>query len=154
MQKNFPLLLSVSSLLLAKTVLAANISLSMQAEKEVPITIQGEVISVLKPVRTVRVGDTLVMTLHYKNNDYQEAYAVNIDNPIPFGTRFVSGSGSGKGAIFYVSYDNGQSYEEDIRLQNTPVTHIRWYFEHLAAQAEGEVSFSLVIEKADHRLMP
>ena len=143
----------VLAMLLSSTTFAADISLTMHAEKEVPVTIQGSVVPMLKPVRKVNVGDTLVITLRYKNNENQEAYNVNIDNPIPAGTRFISGSGSGKGAVFYVSYDNGVSYEEDIRVHNTPVTHVRWSFENLTANAEGEVSFHLKIEKADHQLM-
>ena len=142
------------ALMFASTTFAADISLTMHAEKEVPVTIQGSVVPMLKPVRKVNVGDTLVITLRYKNNENQEAYNVNIDNPIPVGTRFISGSGAGKGAVFYVSYDNGESYEEDIRVHNKPVTHVRWSFENLAANAEGEVSFNLKIEKADHQLMP
>ena len=34
----------------------------MNAEKEVPATIQGSVVPMLKPVRKVNVGDTLVIT--------------------------------------------------------------------------------------------
>ena len=89
---------------------------------------------------------------YVKNNENQEAYNVNIDNPIPAGTRFVQGSGKGAGAVFLVSYDNGDSYEENIRIHETPVTHVRWRFENLAADAAGEVSFELQVEKPDHKL--
>jgi uncharacterized repeat protein (TIGR01451 family) len=99
------------------------------------------------------VGDVILLTLTYKNNEAQEAYNVNIDNPIPAGTRFVRGTGQGKGAVFLVSYDEGSSYEEDVRIHDTPVTNVRWRFDNIPANAEGEVSFELQVEKADHKLM-
>lgn len=146
-------LLVLTMMFISSHVFAADISLTMRAEKEIPINIQGSIVPILKPIHKVNVGDTIVITLNYKNNEAQEAYNVNIDNPIPVGTRFVSGSGFGKGAVFLVSYDNGASYEEDIRVHNTPVTHVRWRFESLPAKATGEVGFQLQVERADHQLM-
>lgn len=142
----------LTSLSLITSSFAADVSLRMRAEKEVPVTIQGATIPMLKPVTRINVGDVLVMTLSYKNNESQEAYNVNIDNPIPAGTRFMRGSGKGVGAVFLVSHDNGDSYEEDVRIHDTPVTNVRWRFENLAANAEGEVSFELQVEKPDHKL--
>lgn len=132
---------------------AADVSLTMHAQKEVPVTIQGATVLMLKPVRRISVGDVILITLNYTNNESAEAYNVNIDNPIPTGTRFVRGSGKGKGAVFLVSYNNGVLYEEDIRVHNTPVTHVRWRFDSLTANAHGEVSFELHVDKADHKLM-
>ncbi|MBK7300482.1 MAG: DUF11 domain-containing protein [Moraxellaceae bacterium] len=132
---------------------AADVSLTMRAEKEVPVTIQGATVPMLKPVRRINVGDVILLTLTYKNNEAQEAYNVNIDNPIPAGTRFVRGTGQGKGAVFLVSYDEGASYEEDVRIHDTPVTNVRWRFESLPAKATGEVGFQLQVERADHQLM-
>lgn len=146
-------LLVLTMMFISSHVLAADISLTMRAEKEIPINIQGSLVPILKPIHKVNVGDTIVITLNYKNNEAQEAYNVNIDNPIPVGTRFISGSGFGKGAVVFVSYDNGASYEEDIRVHNTPVTHVRWRFESLPAKATGEVGFQLQVERADHQLM-
>ncbi|MBL0230569.1 MAG: hypothetical protein IPP76_07125 [Moraxellaceae bacterium] len=80
---------------------AADVSLTMRAEKEVPVTIQGITVPMLKPVRRINVGDVIVISLSYKNNEEQEAYNVNIDNPIPAGTRFMRGTGQGKGAVFW-----------------------------------------------------
>lgn len=132
---------------------AADIALSMRAEKEVPVTIQGAVVPILKPVRKINVNDTILITIHYKNNETEDTYNINIDNPIPQGTHFVSGSGTGKNAIFLVSYDNGASYEEDIRIHNTPVTNVRWRFENMPAQAEGDLSFSLKVDNINAQLM-
>ena len=140
-------------LLSCNQAIAADISLTMRAEKEVPVTIQGTTVPMLKAVKRIAVGDTLVITLGYQNNEESEAYNINIDNPIPAGTRFMAGTGFGKGAVFLVSYDNGASYEEDIRVHNTPVTHVRWRFESLPAKATGDVGFQLQVERADHQLM-
>jgi uncharacterized repeat protein (TIGR01451 family) len=146
-------LLLLTMLFFSSNIFAADISLTMRAEKEIPINIQGSIVPILKPIHKVNVGDTIVITLNYKNNEAQEAYNVNIDNPIPVGTRFVSGSGFGKGAVVFVSYDNGDSYEEDIRVHNKPLTNIRWQFENMPANAEGEVGFHLKIDQPDHQLL-
>lgn len=146
-------LLAFIGMSLSSFLFAADISLTMRAEKEVPVTIQGATIPMLKPVRRINVNDVIVIILNYKNNESQEAYNVNIDNPIPLGTHFRHGTGQGKGSVFLVSYDNGASYEEDIRIHNTPVTHVRWRFDSLPANAQGEVSFELQVDKADHKLM-
>jgi len=135
------------------TTYAADIALSMRAEKEIPVMIQGVEVPILKPIRKVNVNDTILITIHYKNNEIEDTYDINIDNPIPEGTHFISGSGTGKNAIFLVSYDNGISYEEDIRIHNTPVTHLRWRFENMPAHAEGDLSFSLKVDSINAQLM-
>ena len=46
---------------------AADIALSMRAEKEIPVMIQGVEVPILKPIRKVNVNDTILITIHYKN---------------------------------------------------------------------------------------
>ncbi len=86
-------LLAFIGMSLSSFLFAADISLTMRAEKEVPVTIQGATIPMLKPVRRINVNDVIVIILSYKNNESQEAYNVHIDNPIPLGTHFRHGTG-------------------------------------------------------------
>ena len=104
-------------------------------------------------MKRINVGDELTLVLNYTNTSDDDAYNVHIDNPIPAGTRFILGSGFGKEAVFLVSYDGGISYEEDFKVHNAPVTHVRWQFENLTGNAQGEVGFQLQVERADHKLL-
>ena len=56
-------------LLSCNQAIAADISLTMRAEKEVPVTIQGTTVPMLKAVKRIAVGDTLVITLGYQTNE-------------------------------------------------------------------------------------
>lgn len=132
---------------------AGDIELTMRAEKESTINVNGEILTVRQPVKRINVGDELTLVLNYTNTSDDDAYNVHIDNPIPAGTRFILGSGFGKEAVFLVSYDGGISYEEDFKVHNAPVTHVRWQFENLTGNAQGEVGFQLQVERADHKLL-
>ena len=132
---------------------AGDIELTIRAEKESTINVNGEILTVRQPVKRINVGDELTLVLNYTNTSDDDAYNVHIDNPIPAGTRFILGSGFGKEAVFLVSYDGGISYEEDFKVHNAPVTHVRWQFENLTGNAQGEVGFQLQVERADHKLL-
>ena len=132
---------------------AGDIELTMRAEKESTINVNGEILTVRQPVKRINVGDELTLVLNYTNTSDDDAYNVHIDNPIPAGTRFILGSGFGKEAVFLVSYDGGITYEEDFKVHNAPVTHVRWQFENLTGNAQGEVGFQLQVERADHKLL-
>lgn len=130
----------------------ADISLSMHADKVIKVTIGGQTMVQLKPARRLTVGDVLNITLRYTNNSPASAANIHIDNPIPAGTRFVLGSGYGKGAIVLVSYDNGLTFEEDIHMRKEAVTHVRWEFDSIPGNASGEVGFQLHIDDINARL--
>ncbi|MBH1970789.1 MAG: hypothetical protein I8H92_06240 [Moraxellaceae bacterium] len=132
---------------------AADIALTMRAEKRSTVIVNGETLSIHKAITRINVGDQITIVLNYHNKSQDDAYNVHIDNPIPAGTRFILGSGFGKEAVFLVSYDGGITYEEDFKIHNTPVTHVRWQFENLAGNAQGEVGFQLQVERADHKLL-
>ena len=132
---------------------AADIALTMRAEKRSTVVVNGETLLIHKAITRINVGDVITIVLNYQNKSSDDAYNVHIDNPIPAGTRFILGSGFGKEAVFLVSYDGGITYEEDFKVHNAPVTHVRWQFENLAANAQGEVGFQLQVERADHKLL-
>lgn len=139
-------------IIIGQWVQAADIELTMRAEKESSIIVNGETITMRQPVKRINVGDVLTMVLNYSNKSTDDAFNIHIDNPIPAGTRFVLGSGFGKNSTFLVSYDGGMSYVEDIHANKNPVTHVRWLFDSIPANAKGEVGFKLQIERANHEL--
>lgn len=142
----------VSLLALSNYLYAGDIELTMRAEKESTVNVNGEILTVRQPVKRINVGDVLTIVLNYSNNNPDDTFNIHIDNPIPAGTRFVLGSGFGKDATFLVSYDGGVSYVDDIHINKKPVTHVRWLFDTVPAHKKGEVGFKLEIERANHEL--
>ena len=142
----------VSLLALSNHLFAGEIELTMRAEKESTVNVNGEILTVRQPVKRINVGDVLTIVLNYSNNSPDDTFNIHIDNPIPAGTRFVLGSGFGKDATFLVSYDGGVSYVDDIHINKKPVTHVRWLFDSVPAHKKGEVGFKLEIERANHEL--
>ena len=106
----------VSLLVLSNHLFAGEIELTMRAEKESTVNVNGEILTVRQPVKRINVGDVLTIVLNYSNNSPDDTFNIHIDNPIPAGTRFVLGSGFGKDATFLVSYDGGVSYVDDIHI--------------------------------------
>ena len=84
---------------------AADIALTMRAEKRSTVVVNGETLLIHKAITRINVGDVITIVLNYQNKSSDDAYNVHIDNPIPAGTRFILGSGFGKEAVFLVSYD-------------------------------------------------
>ncbi len=142
----------VSLLVLSNHLFAGEIELTMRAEKESTVNVNGEILTVRQPVKRINVGDVLTIVLNYSNNSPDDTFNIHIDNPIPAGTRFVLGSGFGKDATFLVSYDGGVSYVDDIHINKKPVTHVRWLFYTVPAHKTGEVGVKLEIERANHEL--
>jgi uncharacterized repeat protein (TIGR01451 family) len=140
-------------LALSNYLYAGDIELTMRAEKESKVNINGETLTVRQPVKRINVGDELTVVLNYTNNSDDDTFNIHIDNPIPAGTRFVLGSGFGKNTVFLVSYDGGMTYVDDIHINKMPVTHVRWLFDTVPARAKGEIGFKLQIEQANHGLL-
>lgn len=131
---------------------AANITLTMRAEQEIRTVINDEVLIRYKAIQRVRVGDVVTITINYHNDSDSDAHNVKIDNPIPTGARFVLGSGFGEKAQFLVSYDNGLSFDDDIKIRKDAVTHVRWLVDDIPARTQGEVGFKLYIEDNNAQL--
>ncbi|PTQ91154.1 DUF11 domain-containing protein [Agitococcus lubricus] len=128
------------------SVMANDIGLSMRAEKSVSTIENGQPVLKLVPATRIKKGDILTITIRYQNLSDTLAANIRIDNPIPAGAHFINGSGFGANAIVLVSYDQGQSFEDDIHVRKEPVTHVRWDIDSLAGNASGEVGFKLQID--------
>ena len=77
---------------------AGDIELTIRAEKESTINVNGEILTVRQPVKRINVGDELTLVLNYTNTSDDDTFNIHIDNPIPAGTRFVLGSGCIQGS--------------------------------------------------------
>lgn len=108
-------------------------------------------------VQSATPGDVVQYTLAYTNKGDEEATNAVIDDPIPKGTVFLSGSATGEGAEITFSSDGGKTFAQPVKLTYqirtasgevekrtaTPneYTHVRWTIKKVPPGASGKVSF-------------
>jgi len=89
-------------------------------------------------------GTVLRYTVAYSNTGTSDAVAVDIVDPIPAGTTYVTGSASGAGMTVTFSHDGGSSYDG---VETAPVTHVRWLrTSPLAPSGSGSVTFQAAVD--------
>ena len=132
------------------------------AEKEVVQVENGKPIKKRLPASSVDPGQILIFTLNYKNKGDAKATAVNIDNPIPKNTVYITGSGFGKNSKMIFSIDGGKTfkapslltYEEKlpngktVKRQASPeqYTHVRWVVNEVLPGHSGSVGFQVKVK--------
>lgn len=127
----------------------------MVTEKEVTVTEGGK--PVLKRLRaqSTASGEVLIYTLNYQNVGKEKATAVNVDNPLPQGTRYLANSASGPATRIKFSVDGGKTYAAPDRLlvQKTgkkaaavDYTHIRWMLGEIKPGQSGQLIFRAQVE--------
>lgn len=157
------LMMTLTSLLLTTSFAwaAPKIEISLIAEVEIKETVDGKEIVKRIPAAEVEPGQTIFYTLTYRNNGDANATDVQLNDPIPKETIFISGSAFGEGAIITFSADNGQTYQEEGNVTyqaksadgspiNKPAkpdqfTHIRWTLERVPAGFGGIVGFEAMV---------
>lgn len=87
------------------------LTLSLTAEKEVLVTDEnGRTKTVYQNAEDIQPGDVLRYTLHYVNKGKAAANEAVINDPIPEGTSYISGSAEGKDSEITFSID-GKSFQ-------------------------------------------
>ena len=130
----------------------ADVELSLSAIREtVEFPADGSMVIHREPVRRLRSGDTLEIVLHYVNNSDDPAENVRLDNPVPEGTLYQSGSATDGEAQLMVSRDGGATWDRE-GTETTGVTNLRWTIERLDGRAEGEVRFRLIALRGNVQL--
>jgi uncharacterized repeat protein (TIGR01451 family) len=151
-------LLSLPSLALA----ASQVSVAITAEKEVTSVVNGQNVTKKVPANDVESRNVIFYTLSYVNSGNEPATNANLDDPIPQGTTYVSGSAYGESAEILFSIDGGKSFRKpsllsyEISLPNgktekhvaTPeeYTHIRWVIKSISAGSKGKVGFQVRVK--------
>lgn len=147
----------VSSAVQAKPLL----KMTVEAEKDVTVTEGGK--KVVKRVKADKSspGETLIFTLSYQNAGDERAVDVKLDNPLPAGTKYVSGSASGANAQVSYSADGGKTFaapeqlsvekvkagkKEKARAQAVDYTTIRWVISEIQPGQSGQVSFRALVQ--------
>jgi uncharacterized repeat protein (TIGR01451 family) len=159
MQKVIIPVLLAATLLAASTAFAAGkVTISIAAEKEVVINKEVKRI----PVKETVPGDILIYTLTYRNSGDETATNVLVEDPIPQGTVYLSGTAFGASDDISFSIDKGKSFKKpslltyDVKLPNGRMekrtasteeyTNIRWNVKSVAPGASGKAGFKVKVK--------
>ena len=140
---------------------AANIAVSITAEKEVTVTENGKKVVKAVPAKQFAPGDTIIYTVNYMNTGNEAATNAVIDDPVPQGTSYVTNTATGEGADITFSIDKGKNYKKPTLLfyevtvngkkekkTASPdlYTNIRWTVATVPAGASGKVGFKVKVK--------
>jgi uncharacterized repeat protein (TIGR01451 family) len=150
----------LAGLLLPLTVFAKPlVSVSLKAEKELAVVVKGEKVTKRVAAANVDPGDVIFYTLNFVNSGDEAATSAVIDDPIPQGTVYLSGSAFGNDAEITFSIDGGKTFKKpslltyEVKLPNGKTekrsaspeeyTHIRWTVSIIPARGSGSVGFQV-----------
>lgn len=150
--------LNLPTLALAKP----QVSVDMQAQKEVVVVEEGQKKLKIVPATEIAPGETIIYSLVYSNAGDEAATNVLVNNPLPEGTVYLPGTASEEGVQLNFSIDGGQSYDRPEKLiveekqeDGTTVkrparpeeyTHIRWSIERIGAGETGRLSYRVRVK--------
>ena len=138
-----------------------NVAITIKAQKEVTVTIQGKQVKKKIAAKGVQPGDEIIYTLSYVNSGNEAATDVKISDPIPAGTVYIPGSAS-EAAELTFSIDKGKSFKKatlltyevkgsDGKMQKKAAspedyTDIRWILASVPAGGKGSVTFKVKVK--------
>jgi len=138
-----------------------NVAITIKAQKEVNVTVNGKQVKKRIAAKGVQPGDEIIYTLSYVNSGTEAAKDVVISDPIPAGTTFIPGSASEVGDLTF-SIDKGKSYKKatlltyeiksgDGSMQKRAAspddyTDIRWTVREIPAGGKGSVNFKVKVK--------
>ena len=164
MSRFISLMTVLTALLLPMTALAKPlVSVSITAEKEVTVVMNGQKATKKVAANTIDPGDVIFYTLNYINSGNEAATNAVLDDPLPKGTVYLPGSAFGAGAEITFSIDGGKTFKKPSLLTYTvkhpngtsenraaspeEYTHIRWVIAKIPAGAKGTVGFRVEIKR-------
>ena len=141
---------------------AADIKLSVTAEKEVTVKEAGREVKKRTAAETIEPGEEIIYTIRYVNRGDLEATNVDVKNPVPINTVYVSGSASGKGSDITFSADEGKTFGKSssvtfqVRDANGKkitrnaepenYTHVRWIIKQIDPGQSGELGYRVRVK--------
>ena len=131
---------------------AADINVSITAEKEVMVMEHGKEVKKIVTAKETVPGETIVFTLHFENKGDELAKDVKLVDPIPEGMAYINGSAFGPGSEITFSIDQGKTYKNPSLLtyevegqkrvaSPDQYSHIQWVVKELDAGKSGTASF-------------
>lgn len=140
---------------------AADVKISITAEKVIMVEKDGKKVEKLVAVEETVPGDVLQYTLNYSNKGDEKAKDAIVNDPIPSGTLYVVDSAFGPGAEISFSIDKGKSFKQPSLLKYevkvdgktqkrkaTPdkYTDIRWKIKEIAPGKSGMAGFRVRVK--------
>lgn len=137
------------------------LQMNMVAEKEVTVTEAGKKIVKRVPAQVSAPGDVLIYTLSYKNIGDEKATAVNVDNPLPAGMKYLADSANGANTQISFSVDGGKTFakpellmlekvkagkNEKVKAEAMNYTNIRWVIGEVQPGQAGQLGFRAVVQ--------
>jgi uncharacterized repeat protein (TIGR01451 family) len=151
-----------ATLLLASAAWAApQVTLSIKAEKDIVVEEDGKKVTKRVAAEDAIPGEVIIYTIAFANIGDEKATNVLVDDPIPAGTAYVTGSATEVGEVLF-SIDGGQSYKRPSLLtyeiakpdgtkemkvaSPEQYTHIRWRLAEILPGTSGELSFRVKVQ--------
>ena len=131
---------------------AADIKVSITAEKEVVVMELGKEVKKIVTAKETVPGETIIFTLHFENKGDEVAKDVKLVDPIPEGMEYINGSVFGPGSEITFSIDQGKTYKKPSLLTYevdgkkrvaSPelYSHIQWVVKELSAGKSASAGF-------------
>lgn len=128
------------------------LQMKMVTEKEITVTAGGKTVLKRVPASNSARGEVLIYTLNYKNVGDEKTTLVNVDNPLPAGTRYLPDSASGANAQVNFSVDGGKTYGspdklvvqksgKKLKAGADDYTTIRWTLGEIKPGQSGQLGF-------------
>ena len=141
---------------------AADIKLNLVAEKEVTVKEGNRDVKKRVAATSIEPGEEIIYTIRYRNAGDLEATNVDVKNPVPNNTVYVSGSASGKGAEITFSADGGKTFGKassvtyqvkdssgKTKTQKAApenYTNIRWVIKRINPGQSGELGYRVKVK--------
>ncbi len=140
----------------------ADIKLVITAEKVVTVKEDDREVKKRVPAQTVEPGEVIIYIIRYANRGDQPATNVDVKNPVPDNTVYLSGSARGEGANITFSADGGKTFEKassvtyEVRDSSGKAvtrkagpenyTHVRWVITRVGAGQSGELEYRVRVK--------
>lgn len=141
---------------------AADIKLVITAEKEVTVKEGSGEVKKRVSAKTIEPGEIIIYTIRYSNRGNEVATNVDVKNPVPKNTTYVSGSARGKGADITFSADGGKTFGKtssvNYQVRNATgksmtrkagpenYTHVRWVIKRVKAGRSGDLEYRVRVK--------
>ena len=120
------------------------IKIALVAEREVTITGEAGTTTRRIPTDTIEPGAIVFYTLHILNEGKAPASNVVVNNPIPEGGVYVSGSAGGANSIVSVSVDHGETFKPEMAgVLPESITDLRWHLNTIAGKESRQLYFQI-----------
>lgn len=162
MQQKRPLFVLTALLLLPFAAFSApKLELSVRAEIETTVDVDGKPVIQRIAAAEVEPGQEVIYTISYSNKGDESAANVVLNDKVPKHASYVAGSAWGTNADILFSIDNGTNFKqpsllvyqikneqgdnEERKASPEKYSHVRWVIKEVPANSKGEVGYRVTV---------